>query len=110
MPTVFKQEVVTDVGTTPIDILQIQPGVRSTVIGVNLANTTNYDTVVADLFVVDQNSTQGFFVRGIIIPPRSAVKVITNGERLVLPETAGLRLVADTDSSLDASISYVEIS
>jgi len=49
MPTVFKHAVNTDVGTTPVDVLQIGAGVRATVIGINLANTTDYDTVVADL-------------------------------------------------------------
>jgi hypothetical protein len=110
MPTVFKHAVNTDVGTTPVDVLQIPAGVRATVIGVNLANTTDYDTVVADLFVVDENSTQAYYVRGITIPPNSTIKVITQGERLILPETAGLRLVSDTDNSIDSTISYVEIS
>jgi hypothetical protein len=110
MPTVFKHAVNTDVGTTPVDVLQIGAGVRATVIGINLANTTDYDTVVADLFVIDENSTQAYYVRGITIPPNSTIKVITQGERLILPETAGLRLVSDTDNSIDSTISYVEIS
>jgi hypothetical protein len=49
MPTVFKHSLVTQVGTTPTDIVEIGAGVRATVIGCNLANTTDYDTVVADL-------------------------------------------------------------
>jgi len=110
MPTIFKQDVVTDVGTDPIDILQIGAGVRATVVGCNLANTTEFDTVVADLFVIDENSTQGTYVKGIVIPPNSTAKVITNGERLILPATAGLRLTSDTESSIDVSLSYVEIS
>jgi len=110
MATVFKHAVNTDVGTTPVDILQIPAGVRATVIGVNLANTTDYDTVVANLYVIDENSTQAHYVRGLTIPPNSTVKVITQGERLILPETAGLRLVSDTESSIDSTISYVEIS
>lgn len=110
MPTVFRHSVTTDIGTTPIDVVQIPLGVRATVIGCNLANTTDYDVVNVDLFVVDENSTQGHYVRGIVIPPNSAIKVITQGEKLILPETAGLRIVADTESSIDATISYVEIS
>jgi len=110
MATVFKHAVNTDVGTTPVDILQIPAGVRATVIGVNLANTTDYDTVVANLYVIDENSTQAHYVRGLTIPPNSTVKVITQGERLILPETAGLRLVSDTENSIDSTISYVEIS
>jgi len=110
MPTVFKQSVVTQVGTTPVDIVQIPEGVRATIIGCNLANTSDYDTVLVDVYVVDENSTQGNYVRQVPIPPGSSAKVITQGERLVLPATAGLRIASDTDDSVDATVSYVEIS
>lgn len=110
MPTVFKQAVVTDIGTTPVDIIQIPEGVRATVIGCNLANTSDYDTVVVDVLVVDENSTAGNYVRAVPIPPGSSAKVVTQGEKLILPATAGLRIVSDTESSVDAIISYVEIS
>ena len=35
---------------------------------------------------------------------------IDNGEKLILPELTGLRIVSDTADSLDSTISYVEIS
>jgi hypothetical protein len=49
------------------------------------------------------------YARQIPIPPGSSAKVITNGERLILPETAGMRIECDTDNCIDAAISYVEI-
>lgn len=110
MPTVFKHAVNTAIGTTPVDVLQIGTGVRATVIGCNLANVTNYDTIKVDVYVVDENSTQGAYVKGLVIPPNTSVKVVTNGEKLILPETAGIRIVSDTDESVDSTISYVEIS
>ena len=108
MPTVFKQNVVTDIGTVPVDVLQIQEGVKATVVGCNLANNSDYDTVVVDVQVVDENSTVGNYARSVPIPPGSSA--ITQGERLILPATAGLRITSDTDSSVDATISFVEIS
>jgi hypothetical protein len=110
MPTIFRQSVTTNLGTTPVDVLQIPPGVRATVIGCNLANVTEYDTINVNVFVLDENSTQAFYVKNIAIPPNTSVKVITQGEKLILPETAGIRIVSDTDDSVDATISYVEIS
>jgi hypothetical protein len=59
--------------------------------------------------VIDENSTQAHYVRGLTIAPNSSVKLIANGEKLILPETAGLRIVTDTESSIDATVSYVEI-
>ena len=110
MPTLFKHEVVTGVGTTPVDVLQIQEGVRATVVGCNLANITEYDTVVANVFVVSENSTQANYIRGLVIPPNSSVKIITQGEKLILPSTSGIRIISDTQDSIDVTISYVEIS
>ncbi len=110
MPTLFRHAVNTGIGTTPVDVLQIDAGVRATVIGLNLANVTDYDVVNVNVFVVDENSTQAHYVRGLVIPPNTTAKLITQGEKLILPETAGIRIVSDTDDSIDATISYVEIS
>lgn len=110
MPTVFKHAVNTGIGTTPTDVLQIPGGVRATVIGCNLANITDYETVNVDVFVVDENSTQAYYIRGLVIPPNTTVKIVTQGEKLILPETSGIRIVSDTEDSVDSTISYVEIS
>jgi hypothetical protein len=110
MPTVFRHAVNTGIGTEPVDILQIQEGVRATVIGCNLANITDYDTAVVNVYVVDENSTQAHYVRGLVIPPNTSVKIVTQGEKLILPETAGIRVVSDTENSIDSTVSYVEIS
>jgi hypothetical protein len=110
MPTLFRHAVNTDIGTTPVDVLQIPLGVRATVIGLNLANVTDYDTAVVDVYVIDENSTQAHYVRGLSISPNSTAKIITQGEKLILPETAGIRIVSDTEDSIDVVVSYVEIS
>lgn len=110
MPTQFKHSVVTDIGTLPIDVLQIPAGVRATVIGCNLANTTDYDTLLVNVFVIDENSTQATFVKNVPIPPNTSLKIITQGEKLILPASSGIRIVSNVESSIDATISYVEIS
>jgi hypothetical protein len=110
MPTVFKHSLVTEVGTNPTEIVEIGAGIRATVIGCNLANRTEYDTVVADVLVVGADTTVSYYIKGVIIPPNTSVKVVTQGEKLILPENTGLRLVSDTEDSIDATVSYVEIS
>ncbi len=110
MPTVFKHSLVTQIGTTPTDVVEIGAGVRATVIGCNLSNTTEYDTVVADVQIVGADTTVSYYIKGIPIPPNTAIKIITNGEKLILPETTSLRVTCDTADSVDATVSYVEIS
>jgi hypothetical protein len=110
MPTVFKHALVTQIGTVPTDVVAIGAGVRATVIGCNLANVTEYDTVVVDVQVVGSDTTVSYYVKGLAIPPNTAVKVITQGEKLILPESTELRVTTDTTDSIDATVSYVEIS
>lgn len=110
MPTVFKHSLVNQIGTVPTDIITIGGGVRSTVIGCNLANVTEFDTIVADIQVVGADTTVTYYVKGLAIPPNTAVKVVTQGEKLILPEGTGLRITSDTEDSIDAIVSYVEIS
>ena len=110
MPTVFKHALVTQIGTNPTDVVEIGAGVRATVIGCNLANVTEYDTVVVDIQVVGVDTTVAYYVKGLTIPPNTSVKVITQGEKLILPAETELRMVSDTADSIDATVSYVEIS
>lgn len=110
MPTVFRHAVNSDIGTTPVDVVQIGGGVRATVIGCNLANTTDFDTVLVNVYVVDASSAQGTYIKSIPIPPNTSLKVITQGEKLILPEGAGLRIESNVDDSIDSIVSYVEIS
>ena len=110
MPTVFKHALVTQIGTNPTDVVEIGAGVRATVIGCNLANVTDYDTVVVDIQVVGADTTVAYYVKGLIIPPNTSVKVITQGEKLILPAETELRMVSDTADGVDATVSYVEIS
>lgn len=110
MPTVFKHAITTEIGTTPADVLEVPAGVRATVIGCNLANVTEYDTVTVNVYVIGADTTLSYYVKEIPIPPNTSLKVITNGEKLILPETTGLRISCDTENAIDATVSYVEIS
>lgn len=110
MPTTFKNSTYSSIGTEPHDVLTIPDGFRATVIGCNLANVTEYDTVNVDVYVTGSDSVPAYYIRGLNIPPNSAVKLITNGEKLILPSNCGLRIVSDLADSVSAVISYVEIS
>jgi hypothetical protein len=110
MPTVFKHSLVTQIGTVPTDVVIVGAGVRATVIGCNLANVTEYDTIIADIQVIGADTTVSYYVKGLAIPPNTSVKVITQGEKLILPSTTGLRITSNTTDSIDVTVSYVEIS
>lgn len=108
MATFLRTKVVKNIGTTPVDVIQTVENNRFTLIGCNVANITE-DNVTLDIYVLDETSTAAYYVKGIIIAPNNSLKVITNGEKLVLGQQCGLRMVADVDASLDVVISYAEI-
>lgn len=108
MATFFRTKVVKGIGTTAVDAVQTVENNRFTIIGCNLANIID-DPVTVDIFVVDSSSTAGYYIKGIVVPANSSLKVITNGEKLILAEQCGLKILSDTDNSIDAVISYAEI-
>lgn len=108
MATFIRTKVSKDIGTTPIDVLQTAPNNRFTLIGCNLANTTDIDVYI-DIFVIDSSNVVGYYIKQLAVPPYNSVKVITNGEKLILAENCKLRIVSDTVDSIDAVISYAEI-
>lgn len=110
MPTTFKQALRSSIGTTPIDVLTIPIGFTATVIGCNLANITENDVVNVDVYVTGVDSVDATYVKGLAVGPNSAVKIITNGEKLILPQESSLKIVSDLADSISAVISYVELS
>ena len=108
MATFFRTKVVKNIGSTAVDVLQTVDNNRFTIIGCNLANTT-YEIVTICIFITDSSSTNGYYANNIAIAPYSSLKMITNGEKLILSEQCGLRIISDTDNSVDAVISYAEI-
>lgn len=109
MAITLKTQVTNNIGTVPIDVLQTDLTNRATLTGCNLANTID-DPITVDIFVVDDASTVGYFVKGIVIPANTSLKVITNGEKLILGPSCSFRVVSNTDASLDVIISYADIS
>ncbi len=108
MATFFRTAVVTNIGTTPVDVLSPAAANRFTIIGLNLANTTD-DIVTVDITVTNASAVTGYYIKGLIIDPYTSAKVVTNGEKIILSESTVLTIVADTDNSIDAIASYAEI-
>jgi hypothetical protein len=111
MPTVFKNTVNQNIGTTSTTVLTVPVGTKATVIGFNLTNTTEFDAVKIDVQVTNDGAvTEVFYVKDMIIPPRTTAKIVTQGEKLIVPSQGTIKVTSDTASSVDLTLSYVEIS
>ena len=108
MATQFKNKVVKEIDPIPILALETDAATRSTIIGLNLANLTDF-IVYASILIHDDTSVEGYFMKDVMVPPNSSLHALAAGEKLILAPTNELYLVADQDEALDAVISYVDI-
>ena len=108
MATKFKNKVVKEVGPVPILALETDAATRSTIIGLNLANLTDF-IVYVSVLVHDDTSVEGYLMKDVMVPPNSSLKALAAGEKLILAPDNELYLVASSDAALDAVISYVDI-
>jgi hypothetical protein len=108
MATQFKNKVVREVGLAPILALETDAATRSTIIGLSLANLTDF-IVYASVLIHDDTSVEGYLMKDVMIPPNTSLRALSAGEKLILAPTNQLYIVADQDEALDAVISYVDI-
>jgi hypothetical protein len=108
MATTFKNKVIKEVGPEPILAIETDAGTRSTIIGLSLANLQEVP-VFASILVHDDTSVEGYLLKDVIIPPKSSLKALSAGEKLILAPTNQLYLVANEEEAYDAVISYVDI-
>lgn len=108
MATFFRNKVVNDIGTTETIALVTDGVTRSTVIGLSLANLTEYPVYVS-VKIEDNTQTEGFYLKEIMIPAESSLRALSAGEKLVLATDNKLKIVSNQPDSLDAIISYVDI-
>jgi hypothetical protein len=108
MASFFRTKVSKDIGTTPVDVLETSSGSRFTLIGCNLANTTD-EVVIVDVTITDATSITGYYIKQLVIEPYTSAKIVTNGEKIILAENTTMTVVSDTAASIDLIASYAEI-
>tara|TARA_B110000503_G_scaffold141404_1_gene234836 strand:+ start:930 stop:1259 length:330 start_codon:yes stop_codon:yes gene_type:complete len=108
MATQFKNKVIKEIGILPVIALETDAATRSTIIGINIANLTDF-IVYTSVLVKAADSVLGYFMKDIMVPANSSFKVLAAGEKLILAPENSLQFVADQDEALDVIISYVDI-
>jgi len=110
MATAFKNKILNAIGTSPVKIYEGPTiSTETTVIGLSLANITT-GLIEASVYVQDDTSAQAFYIKNVQIAAGSALRVVTSGEKLIIPYEYDLFVVSNTPASIDVVMSYVEIS
>jgi hypothetical protein len=108
MASFFRTKVQKDIGTTPTTVLATGGANRFTLIGCNLANTTD-EVVIVDVTITDSTAVTGYYIKQLVIEPYTSAKIVTNGEKIILAENTSMSVVSDTEDSIDLIASYAEI-
>jgi len=108
MATFFRNKVINGLGTTPTTIADSTQTSRITVIGLSICNVVDH-VVKASVELSDSSSSQGYYIKDVIIPVGQSLRVVNGGEKLVLAESNILTATCDTEGGVDVISSYVEI-
>jgi hypothetical protein len=108
MATTFRNKVVKDIGTQKIIALETNGSTRSTIIGISLANLSEFPAYVS-ILIHDDTSVEGYYIKDVLVPANSSLKPLGPAEKLILAPSNQLLLQADRSDVLDAVISYVDI-
>lgn len=108
MANIFKNSVTKNLGTTPVEVYSTGNRVTSTVIGINIANTST-SNIEADIILKTSDQTELYIVKGCPINRNSALAAMGGDQKLVMEPNSTLILRTNKDNSSDAVISTLEI-
>jgi len=108
MATEFKNVVIKNVGTKPVEVLSTSGAVRSTVIGLSLTNLTD-SFVYVSVLLQDDTSVTGYYLKDTILPANTSLRAVSTGEKLIVAPTNALYVQSSVDDSVDVVCSHVEI-
>jgi hypothetical protein len=108
MATFFRNHVETEIGTDEVVIYETASNERSTIIGLSLTNLTQ-DFVYVDVQVTDDQENKGFYIKQALIAANTSLRVVTDGEKLILAPDNKISVTSSSPASVDAILSYVEV-
>jgi len=103
MATALNNRTVTNIGTTTTTIVSTGVSERYTVIGLSLTNVLN-ENIFVDVLI-----DGGYYLKDVILPLGTSLRVVTHGEKLILGLDTTLQVRASKDNAVDCIISYAAI-
>jgi hypothetical protein len=108
MATLFRNKVIKNVGTVPVEITSIESANRATVIGLSLTNLTD-SFVFVSVLIQDDTSVTGYYLKDTLLPANTSLRAVNQGEKLILAGNNRMLVNSSIDDSVDVILSYVEI-
>lgn len=106
MASTFKSSVAKSVGTSANSVYTVPSLTTTTIIGWNLCNTTG-NPVTVDLYFT-RSSVDYYILKGATVPQGGALVPVGGDQKLVLQAADVLKVLSSADTSIDATVSYLE--
>ena len=108
MANTFKVKTKTNIGTADSDVYTCPSATATTVIGLNLANTTS-SAVTSDITLVNNDGDNVKIVKTAPISVGGAPVAVGGDQKVVLEASDKLQVKSSTASSIDVTLSILEI-
>jgi|TARA_B100000214_G_scaffold199822_1_gene144696 hypothetical protein len=108
MANTFKVKTKTNIGTADSDIYTCPGGTATTVIGLNLANTTS-SAVTADITLVNNDGDNVKVVKTAPISVGGALVAVGGDQKIVLEASDKIQVKSSAANSVDVTMSILEI-
>ena len=108
MANYLRNSIAKDIGPTPVTLVDNTNNSKMTIVGISLANVSESNLFI-DVTVTNELDIEGYYVKEVMLPPNSSLRLIAGGEKLILGNDNQLKIKSNLAASVDAIVSYVEI-
>jgi hypothetical protein len=107
MANTFRLKTKNNIGVSTVGIYTVPSSTTTTIIGLTLANTSGGNINVG-VGITRSGADNVNIIKNVPIPQGSTLEVM-QGNKIIMETTDTLTIVSDTNSSLDASASILEM-
>lgn len=107
MANTFRLKTKNNIGVSTVGIYTVPSSTTTTIIGLTLANTSG-GSINVGVGITRTGADNVNIIKNVPIPQGSTLEVM-QGNKIIMETTDTLTVVSDTNSSLDASASILEM-
>ena len=108
MANTFKVKTKKDIGTADSAIYTCPGGTATTIIGLNLANTTS-SAVTSDITLLNNDGDSCFVVKAAPVPVGGSLIAVGGDQKIVMEASDIIKVKSSAASSIDVTLSILEI-
>ncbi len=109
MANTFKRKLSRDIGTSAVTVGDYVAATTVVTVGLTVCNTAG-SAVNASVYLVDDDETETFLIKDAPIPGGGTLVVVGGDQKVILETGDSIKVLSDAASSLDVTMSIMEIS